>query len=188
MGNLGSVARAVRHLGHACAVQPHLEGADRLIIPGVGAFGAAAERLSPLYPEIRRFAEDGMPLLGICLGQQLLFEESEERGAHRGLGIFRGKVRYLPAENGLKVPHIGWNGLGWVQSQGLANGMSNGEQTYFVHSLFTDCADADDVAALTEYGIAFPSAVMRKNVWGVQFHPEKSGSVGLRTLENFLRC
>lgn len=188
VGNLGSVARAVRHLGHEVRVQTNLEGAARLIVPGVGAFGPAAERLRPLFGEVRRFAESGRPLLGICLGQQLLFDASEENGAYEGLGLLRGRVRYLPTENGLKVPHIGWNTLGWVQRHGLAEGMKDGEQTYFVHSLFTECDDASDIAAITEYGVAFPSAVMRGNVWGTQFHPEKSGAVGLRILENFLRC
>lgn len=188
MGNLGSVARAVRHLGHEVRVQPNLDGAERLIIPGVGAFGAAAQRLRPLFTDIRRFAESGKPLLGICLGQQLLFESSEEFGGHEGLGLLRGNVRYLPTENGLKVPHIGWNTLGWVQRQGLAKGMNDGEQTYFVHSLFTECRDVEDIAATAEYGVVFPAAVMRANVWGTQFHPEKSGAVGLRILDNFLKC
>lgn len=188
MGNLGSVARAIRHLGFACQIQSNLEGATKLVIPGVGAFGAAAERLAPRYGDIRHLAEAGTPMLGICLGQQLMFEESEEMGGHEGLGLFRGKVRYLPSENGLKVPHIGWNALRWTTREGLGKGMNDGEQTYFVHSLYTDCRDSQDVAAWTTYGIDFPSAVMKGNVWGTQFHPEKSGSIGLQILENFLRC
>lgn len=188
MGNLGSVARAVRHLGFEVTIQTHLEGVDKLIIPGVGAFGAAMERIAPLAPEIRRFAENGRPLMGICLGQQLLFEESEEMGHYRGLGLLRGKVRYFPKSLGLKVPHIGWNEAVWTRSDGLATESQPGDQTYFVHSLVTECADPGDVAAVTAYGIEFVSAVMYENIWATQFHPEKSGDVGLRILRNFLQC
>lgn len=188
MGNLGSVARAVRHLGFECEVRPTVEGASKLIIPGVGAFGAAMERIGPLACGIREFAAEGRPILGICLGQQLLFEESEELGSYRGLGLFSGKVRYFPKDLGLKVPHIGWNELKWQTGSGLGSGHQIGEQTYFVHSLYTECANLDDIAAITEYGIAFPSVVMRRNVWATQFHPEKSGEVGLRILRNFLEC
>jgi glutamine amidotransferase len=186
MGNLGSVARAVRHLGYECTVQPNLEGASKLIVPGVGAFGAAMERIGPIATSIRRFAQDGHPLLGICLGQQLLFEESEELGSHKGLGLLRGKVKYFPPNMNLKVPHIGWNELAWTSSGGLAKVSVKGDQVYFVHSLYTECGDAADVAAWTEYGLQFASAVMRANVWGTQFHPERSGEVGLRILRSFL--
>jgi len=188
VGNLGSVRRAIEHLGFECAIQPHLDGADRLIIPGVGAFGAAMERIAPMAGAIRRYAEDGKPLLGICLGQQLLFEDSEELGNHRGLGLMRGKVRYFPANTGLKVPHIGWNEPVWQSDTGLGRGAAPGDQTYFVHSLVTECSDPDDVAATTTYGIEFASAVMHRNIWATQFHPEKSGDVGLRILRNFLEC
>jgi imidazole glycerol-phosphate synthase subunit HisH len=188
MGNLGSVVRAVRHLGFECSVQPDLAGAAKLIVPGVGAFGAAMERIAPLRGAIRRFVEAGKPLMGICLGQQLLFERSEELGVHEGLGLLRGTVVYLPSKPGLKVPHIGWNELRWARPDGLAQGMQDGEQAYFVHSLVTECEDPADVAAWTTYGAPFASAVMRDNVWGAQFHPEKSGQVGLRILRNFLEC
>lgn len=186
MGNLGSVARAIRHLGFECSVQPNVEGASKLIIPGVGAFGAAMERLEPLAPSIRRFAESGNPLLGICLGQQVLFEESEELGSNRGLGLLRGRVRYFPTDLGIKVPHIGWNEPRWKSENGLAKGSRPGDQTYFVHSLITECFDHDDIAAVTTYGIDFVSAVQKGNIWATQFHPEKSGDVGLRILRNFL--
>lgn len=188
VGNLGSVRRAIEFLGFDCAVQSHLEDADKLIIPGVGAFGAAMERIAPMAAAIRRFAEDGKPLLGICLGQQLLFEESEELGSHRGLGLLRGRVRYFPAGLGLKIPHIGWNEPVWTSGEGLGKGSVHGGQTYFVHSLVTECADPSDVAAITFYGIEFASAVSHGNIWGTQFHPEKSGDVGLRILRNFLQC
>ena len=169
-------------------VSTSIRGAEKLIIPGVGAFGAAMERLLPLKDEICAFAESGQPLLGICLGQQLLLETSEELGEHVGLGLVAGRVRYIPANLGVKVPHIGWSPLHYRLTDGLATGSVQGEQVFFVHSLFTDCSDQADVAATATYGIEFPAAVQRGNVWGTQFHPEKSSAVGLRILRNFLEC
>src|SRR5688572_30518780 len=188
MGNLASVARAVNHLGFSCRVQSNLEDAEKLIIPGVGAFRPAMERIQPLAESIQNFAKQGRPILGICLGQQLLFEESEEFGNTKGLGLIPGKVKYFPGTLDLKVPHVGWNEIVWSRREGLGRGSVEGEQTYFVHSLFTECADPEDVAATTRHGVEFASAVMRKSVWGTQFHPEKSGEVGLRILKNFLEC
>lgn len=188
MGNLGSVCRAIRHLGFEAVIRPDVGEAEKLVIPGVGAFGSAMQRLGALAPDIRNHAIQGRPLLGICLGQQLLFEESEEFGRHEGLGLLPGKVKYFPGNIGVKVPHVGWNELVWTRQEGLGKGSVAGEQTYFVHSLVTECADPEDVAAKTNYGVEFASAVMRKNVWGTQFHPEKSGEVGLRILRNFLEC
>ncbi len=187
MGNLRSVEKAVQHLGFACRVQPDLEGADALILPGVGAFGAAMRRLEPLRDPIRRHVESGKPLLGICLGQQLLFDSSEEFGDHPGLGVLKGRVRYFPAHPDRKVPHMGWNALEFVPGSPLGEGVGPGEQAYFVHSLYTECEDEADIAARTRYGLEFASAVRRENVWGCQFHPEKSGAVGLRILSNYLR-
>ncbi|HVL39580.1 MAG TPA: imidazole glycerol phosphate synthase subunit HisH [Fimbriimonadaceae bacterium] len=188
MGNLRSVERAVRHLGFDCVIQPHLKGARRLILPGVGAFGAAMQRLEPLSGEIGAFVADGSPLLGICLGQQLLFQESEEHGRSTGLSLLPGTVRYLPPDRGLKVPHIGWNGLVPSFESRLMKGVAEGEAVYFVHSLYTACADPSDVAAEAEYIVPFAAAVERENVFGVQFHPEKSGETGLKILRNFLQC
>ena len=175
-------------LGHDAKVQTNLAGATKLIIPGVGAFGAAMERLRPLRYEIRAFAASGKPVLGICLGQQLLFDESEELGQFEGLGLVPGTVKYLPKSPGLKVPNMGWSEIEFVQSNGLANGFIPGSQVYFVHSLYTACADPSDVAAWADHGIRFPAAIQRANVWGTQFHPEKSSAVGLRILQNFLSC
>jgi len=186
MGNLRSVEKAVQALGFECRIEPKLSGAEKIIIPGVGAFGAAMERIRPVGDEIRSAASDGIPILGICLGQQLLFESSEENGEHEGLGLLKGRVRYLPAKPGLKIPHMGWNDLTFVQPHGLGDGFQAGGQVYFVHSLYTDCTEPGDVAATTEYGIVFPSAVQHGRIWGTQFHPEKSGPVGLRMLRNFL--
>jgi len=192
MGNLRSVSKAVEHLGFKVSIQRDLSGATKLILPGVGAFGAAMACLAPLRDSIRKFADSGAPVLGICLGQQLLFESSEEMGAHDGLGLLKGRVRYLPKDAGLKVPNIGWSGLhtcgrdGARPSTVLVRGVEDGEQVYFVHSLYTECEDPNDVAATAEYGLTFPAAVERGNVFGCQFHPEKSGEVGLRILRNFL--
>ncbi len=183
MGNLRSVERAVVHLGFECSVQSNLQGATRLIIPGVGAFGAAMECIAPLAGEIQAFARMGQPLMGICLGQQLLFESSEELGEHQGLGLIAGRVKYFPKDLGLKVPHVGWNSVRWQQE-----GFPADEETqyYFVHSLYTECVDKNDIAGTTVYGIEFASAVRRENIFGTQFHPEKSGDAGLSLLRSFL--
>lgn len=188
MGNLRSVQKALEHLGAECRVQTHLDGADKLIIPGVGAFGAAMERLAPMREAIRDFAASGRPVLGICLGQQLLFETSEELGEHQGLGLLPGRVVYFQPQPGLKIPHMGWNALSASRATPLTAGLEPGDQVYFVHSLHTVCTDASDVAATSEHGATFHAAVVRGNVWGTQFHPEKSGAVGLRMLGNFVRC
>jgi len=188
MGNLRSVEKAIEFLGFQCHVTSSIAGATKLIIPGVGAFGAAMERLAPLAGEIRSFAHGGGPLLGICLGQQLLFDVSEEHGENRGLGLIGGSVRYLPPDLGLKVPHIGWSPLAYRTHDGLALNGLEGEQVFFVHSLYTECSDTNDIVATATYGIEFAAAVQRANVWGTQFHPEKSSSVGLRILKNFLEC
>jgi len=145
------------------------------------------ERLRPLRDEIRAFAAAGNPVMGICLGQQLLFDESEELGQNEGLGLIPGRVRYLPRE-GVKVPHMGWSPLTVRRPEGLMDGFHPGEQVYFVHSLVTECADPGDVVATATHGTEFAAAVQHKNVWGTQFHPEKSGAVGLRILQNFLAC
>jgi glutamine amidotransferase len=188
MGNLRSVEKAIEALGHHCRVQTNLEGAEKLIIPGVGAFGAAMEKIGPLRDEIRAFAASGKLVLGICLGQQLLFDSSEELGEFEGLGLIPGRVRYLPSDTGLKVPHMGWSPLKYREGSWLAEGGQQGEQVYFVHSLYTDCADPNDVAATATYGVEFAAAVQRRNVWGTQFHPEKSSIVGMRVLRRFLGC
>lgn len=188
MGNLRSVQKACEHLGAKCAISSSVPTSGKLVIPGVGAFGAAMENLRPLQATIQEFAASGQPLLGICLGQQLLFESSEELGKHEGLGLIAGRVKYLPRDRNLKVPHIGWTSLKPMLDSPLFSGISQGEQAYFVHSLYTDCADPADIAALATYGIEFPAAIQRGNIWGCQFHPEKSSHVGLRILRNFIEC
>lgn len=188
INNLRSVNKAIEANGFACRIQSDLQGATKLVIPGVGAFGAAMQRLQPMAEEIRRFAADGNPVMGICLGMQLLFERSEELGEYEGLGLVPGKVRYLPNDVGLKVPHMGWSQVEFKPSADLGKGVEEGDRVFFVHSLYTDCAYKDDIAGTTDYGVRFASAVQRKNVWGTQFHPEKSGAVGMRILRNFLEC
>ena len=188
MGNLRSVEKAIEYLGFNCRVANNIQGASKLIIPGVGAFGAAMERLKPIEDEIKTFAASGSPLLGICLGQQLLFDVSEEHGETEGLGLIAGRVRYFPPDMGLKVPHIGWSAIAYKIEGGLAKDGHDGEQVFFVHSLYTDCFETQDVAATADYGLTFAAAVQKENVWGTQFHPEKSSSVGLRILKNFLEC
>lgn len=176
-------------IGFECRVSAKLDSeTTKLIIPGVGAFGAAMERVGPLQDEIRAFAAAGNPVLGICLGQQLLFEVSEEFGEHEGLGLIPGRVKYLPDNVGVKVPHMGWSPLAFRRHDGLAKSVESGSQVYFVHSLYTDCTYAADIAATADYGLEFAAMVMRGNVWGTQFHPEKSGDIGLHLLRNFLEC
>lgn len=191
MGNLRSVEKAVQSLGGEVAIQDSLAGASRLILPGVGAFGAAMQRLAPLADIIRGWAREGRPLLGICLGQQLLFERSQEMGTYHGLGLLPGEVRYFPADlregdQALKVPHMGWNELEPQQTEGLLAGIAPGDMVYFVHSLYTACEEPSFVAATTRYGLTYASAIQAKNVWAAQFHPEKSGAIGKRILNNFL--
>ena len=183
MGNLRSVVKAFEALKVPVRLVERVSGIEKLVIPGVGAFGAAMERIDPLREEILAFASKGGPTFGICLGQQLLFERSEEMGEHEGLGLIAGRVRYLPSE-GRKVPHMGWSPLAYRHEIGG----EQGEQVYFVHSLYTECEDPNDVAATATYGIEFPAMVERGNVWGAQFHPEKSGAVGLRMLKRFAEC
>jgi imidazole glycerol-phosphate synthase subunit HisH len=187
MGNLRSVSRALDRLGAPHEIRTDLAGASKLIIPGVGAFGAAMARLSPLREAIRTFAAEGNPVMGICLGQQLLFDESEEMGSHVGLGIVPGKVRYLSA-TGLKVPHMGWSPITPDGETPITKGVQGGDQVYFVHSLVTHCDEPSDVAAWAEYGERFAAMIQRGAICGTQFHPEKSGDVGLGILENFVSC
>ena len=188
VNNLRSVQRAIETLGSECSVQNDLRGATKLILPGVGAFAKAMERLEPMADDIRQFASDGHPVLGICLGQQLLFESSEEFGSHEGLGLVPGRVVYFGKEINLKVPHIGWSPVDFFEGATLGSGINHGDRVYFVHSLYVKCANPSDVAATTTYGVRFAASIQRGNVYGTQFHPEKSGTVGLQILRNFLEC
>ena len=195
VGNLFSLASSLRFIGAECAVTrdaDEVRRADRIILPGVGAFGDAAEKLAAtgLVPVLKERAAAGVPLLGICLGMQLLFEKSYEYGEHEGLGFIRGSVCPLEpdleaAEKSLKVPHIGWNTLHLVQPDSpLMRNTREGQHVYFVHSFYAkDCDDA--LVATAEYGVTVPATVANGNVYGCQFHPEKSGKAGLDILRAF---
>ena len=189
IGNLGSVTKAFRHLGAEAVLSSDpavLERADALVLPGDGAFGATMDevRRRGLEPVLRGAAQGGRTLRGICIGMQLLFEESEEHGRHRGLGLLPGRVRRLPDD--LTVPHMGWNRLRPRQPHPLFAGLPEDAYVYFVHSYHCEAA-APEVLASTDYGREIAAVVGRDNVLGMQFHPEKSQAVGLKLVENFLR-
>ncbi|MBN1656799.1 MAG: imidazole glycerol phosphate synthase subunit HisH [Anaerolineae bacterium] len=190
VGNLRSVQKALEQVGAAATVTSRaadLDAARGIVLPGVGAFGdgMASLRGRGLAAPVLAQAARGKPLLGICLGMQMLFEESEEMGQHAGLGLLRGKVVRF-ADPALKVPHVGWNQIE-VRPHPLLAGIAPGAYAYFVHSYYVVPAEAGDVLATTEYGVEFASVVGRDRVWGAQFHPEKSQEVGLRILANFSR-
>ncbi|MAE59802.1 MAG: imidazole glycerol phosphate synthase subunit HisH [Planctomycetaceae bacterium] len=191
MGNLRSVQKALERLGHDARVidEPReVAGADRLILPGVGAFKDAMANLRDQgwVGPVLEFVESGRPFLGICLGLQLLFDESEEDGQHEGLGVIGGRiVRFRPTDRALKVPHMGWNTLEWSGDEALYRGLTGPVYTYFVHSYYAEPTDASVVATVTDYDGPFCSSIHRENVYATQFHPEKSQRVGLTLLENF---
>jgi len=190
MGNLLSVQKAFERVGLSARVvrtAAELVESERLVLPGVGAFGQAMENLTQrkLLAPLRSAIAEGKPLLGICLGLQLLFERSEEHGNHEGLGLLRGDVRRLPP--GVKVPHIGWNQLRIVRHNALLEGIPDDTFFYFVQSFYVRSEEEDCVAGTTDYGVTFASVVARGRVFGVQFHPEKSQAAGLRLLTNFGR-
>jgi len=188
MGNLHSVQTAIARLGYEAVVtkgEADILAADGAILPGVGAFGDAMENLAStgLARTVHRFVATGKPLLGICLGMQLLFSESEEHGRHEGLHLLPGKVVRFPG--GLKVPHMGWNRLDFRRESPLFAGLTEG-YAYFVHSFHVLAERAEDVLAQTDYHGPVTAIVGRGNVFGMQFHPEKSGDLGMRLLGNFL--
>ena len=191
VGNLFSLEQSFRAIGQEVVVTADpavLEQADKLLLPGVGAFGDAARKLreTGLDRVVIDQANKGKPLMGICLGMQLLFEEGHEYGCHKGLGLIPGKVvpiaDVIPA--GLKIPHMGWNALAFQKESPLFAHIQDGDCVYFVHSFYAaECDDA--VIATAEYGAPLTAAVQKANVFGCQFHPEKSGTVGLNILRAF---
>lgn len=186
-GNLHSVKNALDFLGADSVITGDAEtilAADKVILPGVGAFGDAMAALTAagLDGVIRQTASNGTPLLGICLGLQLMLEESEEAPGVRGLGIFKGKCVKIP-DHGLKIPHMGWNSLELGKESKI---LSGGEYVYFVHSYYLTTPETDAVAAYTEYGERLGVALERDNVFAVQFHPEKSGDAGMEILKRFI--
>ena len=190
-GNIKSVQKALAKLGQEAEITSEAEkilAADRIILPGVGAFGDAMQNLRArgLDGVIHRAVDAGIPFLGICLGQQLLFERSDEAPGVEGLGILEGEILRIPAAKGLKIPHMGWNSLHLSHGGRLFRGVEEQSYVYFVHSYYLKARDGDIVKASTEYGVEIHASVEKDNVFACQFHPEKSGGVGLRILGNFL--
>ena len=191
-GNIKSVQKAIEYLGEEVIITREPEvilNASRVILPGVGAFGDAMEKLHKynLVDVIREVVKREIPFLGICLGLQLLFEASDETPGVQGLGILKGKIKRIPDNGELKIPHIGWNSLSFPNKGRLYEGISKESYVYFVHSYYLDAEDKDIVVATTEYGTTIHASVEQGNVFACQFHPEKSSSVGLKILDNFLK-
>lgn len=189
VGNLLSVAKALEYIGGAAFVtnqKEELMAADGVILPGVGAFGDAmvSLRTLDLLAPLKAYARTGKPLLGICLGMQLLFSVSEEHGTHVGLGLIPGHV--LRMRGGYKIPQVGWNQLQAVRAHPVAAGLESGEFAYFVHSYMVAPLNPDVIVATTDYHQAIPAIVARDNIVGMQFHPEKSSHTGLKLLSNFV--
>ncbi len=188
MGNLRSVQKAFERVGHAALITDRPEDvarAERVVLPGVGAFGDAMANLkrAELIDPIVKSISEGRPFLGICVGLQLLFAEGEEMGWHRGLDVLPGRVRRFP--EGERVPQIGWNQIHIQSETPLLEGIPDGSFFYFVHSYYVDPESPDDVITTTDYGIDYTSIAGRGNALGIQFHPEKSQDLGLRILKNF---
>jgi glutamine amidotransferase len=187
VGNLLSLKCALEKAGLTASIgtsAQELANADAIALPGVGNFCAAATKLDAVKETLINKVKDGTPMLGICLGLQLFFEKSEE-GPGNGLALFKGKTVRLP--NTVKVPHMGWNTLNLVKQNELFDGIAEDSYVYFVHSLYPVPVDKKIVCTQTEYGRTFTSAVASKNVYGTQFHPEKSGDIGLKILKNFAK-
>ncbi len=189
-GNLQSVKKAFDFIGAESVITNDpkvILSADKILLPGVGSFGDAMDSMhkNGLVETVKECALSGKPFLGICLGLQLLFEESEESPGVNGLGIFKGKIKKFSSDMGLKIPHIGWNSLEIKQKDTLFKGIPENAYVYFVHSYYLHAEDEEDIATVTNYGIDFHSAVGKNNIFATQFHPEKSGDVGLQILRNF---
>ncbi len=190
-GNLKSVEKALLRVGADSVVTRDakvIERADKVILPGVGAFGEAMEKLKSfhLVDPIYKAIEQEKPFLGICLGLQLLFEYSEEKEGCVGLSVLKGGIKRIPEAPGLKVPHIGWNSLKIKENAALFRGLPAEPYVYFVHSYYLQAEEKDIVAATTEYGVTVHASVEKGNVFACQFHPEKSGETGLAILKNFV--
>lgn len=190
-GNIKSVQKALEFLGETVLITRDCEeilAAERVILPGVGSFGDAMTKLESygLIPVIKEVVKREIPFLGICLGLQLLFEESEESPGVRGLGLLEGKIVRIPKAEGLKVPQIGWNCLDYPSEGRLFRDVPVGSYVYFVHSYYLQAKDKGIVKATTEYGVTVEASVEQDNIFACQFHPEKSSDVGLQILKNFL--
>ncbi len=191
-GNVKSVEKAFEHLGEEVVLTRDkniLLSAEKVVLPGVGNFGDAMARINQynLKPVIEEIIAKKTPFLGICLGQQLLFETSEESEGVEGLAILKGTIKRIPDSPELKVPQIGWNNLTYPNKSKLFEGIEEGSYVYFVHSYYVDALDKSIVAATTEYGVTVDAAIESENVFACQFHPEKSSAVGMQILSNFLK-
>ena len=189
-GNLKSVEKALMQIGQKAIITRNREeilGADRIILPGVGSFGVAMDKLYSydLVDTIKQAVQTGKPFFGICLGMQLLFAGSEESEGVEGLGILEGEIVKIPKCGDLKIPHMGWNSIDITNNAKLFYGIPNNSYFYFVHSYYLRAKKEQDVAAKTNYCTLIHASVERDNVFGCQFHPEKSGKVGLQVLDNF---
>lgn len=189
-GNLRSVQKACQFVGAKAEITSDpdtIRSADKVILPGVGAFGDCINNLKGfnLFETVKEVAKSGKPFLGICLGMQLLFEESEETPGIEGLGIFKGKIVKIPEKDGLKIPHMGWNSLDFSKECKIFEGLGNNPFVYFVHSYYMQPEDKSIIAANTQYGKTLPVALNYGNIFATQFHPEKSGKTGLKILKNF---
>ena len=189
-GNIQSVSKAFAHIGCEAFItrdKDKILKADGAVLPGVGSFGDTMDTMNKygIKDTVIEYAKSGKPFLGICLGLQLLFPNSEESPEAEGLGIFDGNITKIPPGEGLKIPHIGWNSLNIKKNDGLFKGISDNPYVYFVHSYFLNACDKSIVSAQTEYGVTIDAAVEKGNVFATQFHPEKSGETGLKILRNF---
>jgi glutamine amidotransferase len=188
VGNVKSVCNAFRYVD--CEVKlscnaADIECASGLVLPGVAAFGYAMKALGDTASLIKKFTSTGKPLLGICVGYQLLFEQSFEHGEHKGLGLVKGDVIRLP--EGRVIPHMGWNEVQMPKEIDIFEGLPKTKHFYFAHSYYSQVLDEEAKIAYTDYDFQLPAAVRKKNIYGTQFHPEKSGPIGLKVLENFSR-
>ena len=189
-GNLKSVEKALQYLGEDCKITrdaKEILEADKVILPGVGAFADAMEKLNHygLIEIIQKVVDKKTPFLGICLGLQLMFESSEEGPGVKGLGLLSGRIVKFPDKEGYKIPHMGWNSIEIKEGAKLFKGIQQKSYVYFVHSFYLKAENEEDVAATTEYITHVHASVERDNIFACQFHPEKSGDVGLQILKNF---
>ena len=188
VGNLRSIRKGLEKSGATVEIThspKNLRNSDAIVLPGVGAFAPAVKNMAPISDVVAEAMKNGKPILGVCLGLQLLFTRSSEGGSVNGLDFISGDIVKLP-EN-VKTPQMGWNTLNIVQSHPLLEGVKAGSYVYFVHSYYPQPSDPQVIVATTEYGVTFPSMVAKKNLFATQFHPEKSSKTGLTMLKNFVR-
>ena len=189
-GNVQSVYKALKYIGCDCKItrdKNEIINANGAILPGQGSFGDCMRSMIEydIRDTVLDFIRSGKPFLGICVGLQLLFEGSEESEGTEGIGVFSGKIKRIPNGEGLKIPHMGWNSLSFMNREGIFRDIDDNPYVYFVHSYYLDSPDKSIVTAQTEYGVTIDAAVMKDNITATQFHPEKSGDVGLKMLKNF---